>query len=99
MRRASSWPPRQAQEARLRQLEAMLLQEPEAIEAAVERAALLRALDRRSESRQAFLEVLLRAPTHFGALNDFGGLLSSEGFFASACRVYSEAIAHHPGNP
>jgi hypothetical protein len=66
------WPPRLVQEARLRQLDDLLAQEPDAIEAEVERAALLNALGRPLDARQAYLDVLKRAPTHFGALNDFG---------------------------
>jgi hypothetical protein len=60
---------------------------------------LLGALDRRSEAQQAFVEILRSAPTDFTALNEFGGLLTSMGAIAAACRVYSEAITHHPDNP
>ena len=42
---------------------------------------------------------MLSEPTHFSALNEFGSCLTSMGFIAAACRVYSEAIAHHPANP
>ncbi len=93
------WQPRLDQEARLEQLERLLAREPDAIEARVERAALLNALDRPAESQQAFLDVLTREPTHFGALNDFGVLLTTMGFRAAARTVYSQAIAHHPDNP
>jgi glutathione synthase/RimK-type ligase-like ATP-grasp enzyme len=83
----------------LRQLDDLLAREPDAIEVEVERAALLNALGRPLDARQAYLEVLKRAPTHFGALNDFGGLLSATGHRSAARTVYSEAVTHHPDNP
>ena len=93
------WRPRLVQEARLRQLDDLLAREPNAIEAEVERAALLNALGRPLDARQAYLEVLKRAPTHFGALNDFGALLSATGHRSAARTVYFEAVTHHPDNP
>ena len=97
---ATEWAPRLAQEARLRQLEEQLADQNTAnVDLAVERAALLGALDRRPEAQQAFVEILRKAPDHFNALNEFGGLLTSMGAIAAACRVYSEAIDRHPGNP
>jgi hypothetical protein len=94
-----NWPPRAAQEERLRQLDSLLTERPEAIDAKIERAALLNALDRRAEAQQAFVDILLRAPTNFSALNGLGNLLSSKGFVAAACHVYAEAVKHHPANP
>jgi hypothetical protein len=93
------WHPRLVQEARLRQLDDLLARDPGAIEAEVERAALLNALGRPYDARQAYLDVLKRAPTHFGALNDFGALLSAMGHRTAASTVYTEAITHHPDNP
>ena len=51
------------------------------------------------EAQQAFVDILRRAPTHFSALNQFGTLLAEIGAIDAACRVYSEAILHHPANP
>ncbi len=96
------WAPRVAQEARLRQLEDELARrtiEGEAIDTAVERAVLLGALNRQQDAQQAFVDILRRAPTNFSALNEFGTLLTNMGAIDAACRVYSEAIAHHPQNP
>jgi hypothetical protein len=93
------WQPRLDQEARLRHLERLLTREPDAIDAQVERAALLSALDRPLEAKQAFLDVLTREPRHFGALNDFGTLLTTMGYRAAARTVFAQAIAHHPDNP
>jgi len=94
-----SWAPRTAQEERLQRLERALANDHPAIELQIERAALLNALDRRVEAQQAFVDILMRAPTHFSALNEFGNCLTSMGRIAAACRVYSEVIAHHPANP
>jgi hypothetical protein len=69
------------------------------IDAEIERAVLLAALNRRQDSQRAFIDILRRAPTNFSALNEFGTLLTDMGAIDAACRVYSEAIAHHPGNP
>src|SRR5215813_6045911 len=89
---------RRAQEARLRQLDAQLAQSAvDKIE--IERAALLGALNRHQEAQQAFVAILRRAPTDFAALNEFGTLLARMGAIEAACRVYSEAILHHPDNP
>ena len=96
------WAPRLAQEARLRQLDERLARptgEGDAIATEVERAALLGALNRRSEAQLAFIDILRRAPQHFSALNEFGTFLTQIGAIDAACRVYAEAILHHPDNP
>jgi tetratricopeptide (TPR) repeat protein len=96
------WAPRLAQESRLRQLEDVLARQPmeaDAIGTEIERAVLLGALDRRQDAQQAFIDILRRVPTHFSALNEFGTLLTNMGAIDAACRVYSEAILHHPDNP
>jgi hypothetical protein len=100
---ARHWPPRLVQEARLdvldRQVATASGAAHETIEALVERAALLNALGRAGEARDAYLDVLKRAPDHFGALNDFGALLAATGFRSAARTVYAQAVAHHPDNP
>jgi Flp pilus assembly protein TadD len=98
----SGWMPRLAQESRLAQLEEMLARQGsagDAIDAEIERAVLLGALNRRQDAQQAFIEILRRAPANFNALNEFGTLLTELGAIDAACRVYSEAITHHPANP
>jgi tetratricopeptide (TPR) repeat protein len=98
----SGWAPRLAQESRLRQLEDLIARRGTEIDAddnEIERAVLLGALDRRQDAQQAFIDILRRAPTHFSALNEFGTLLTNMGAIDAACRVYSEAILHHPQNP
>jgi glutathione synthase/RimK-type ligase-like ATP-grasp enzyme len=99
--REGGWAPRLAQEERVVELEALLAERRcgDTIDIEVERAALLGALDRRDEAQQAFIDILRRAPTHFSALNQFGTLLAEMGAIDAACRVYAEAILHHPNNP
>ncbi|HET7885268.1 MAG TPA: tetratricopeptide repeat protein [Bradyrhizobium sp.] len=97
-----AWAPRLAQEAQLAALERQLASSDEGerrIQAEIERAALLAALDRRAEAQAAFIDILRRHPTHFSALNEFGTLLAAQGAIDAACRVYAEAILHHPANP
>ena len=97
-----SWAPRLAQRARLEQLDARLTQDADeemALTAGLERAVLLAALDRREEAKLAFIAILQRWPTNFAALNEFGNLLAEMGFIDAACRVYAEAILHHPQHP
>jgi hypothetical protein len=96
------WAPRLAQESRLRQLEDLLARPrsgDQTIGVEIERAALLGALDRRQDAQQAFIDILRRWPTNFSALNEFGTLLVGIGAIDAACRVYAEAILHHPDNP
>jgi glutathione synthase/RimK-type ligase-like ATP-grasp enzyme len=99
---AQGWAPRLAQETRLHELDARLARSPaadEAIDLEIERAVLLAALNRHQEAQQAFVAILRKAPTHFSALNEFGTLLTKMGAIEPACRVYAEAILHHPDNP
>jgi glutathione synthase/RimK-type ligase-like ATP-grasp enzyme len=101
---AGNWPPRLAQEARLDELDRLVATAGEAtaretIETFVERAALLNALGRPADARDAYLDVLKRAPDHFAALNDFSALLAATGFRSAARTVLAQAVAHHPDNP
>jgi glutathione synthase/RimK-type ligase-like ATP-grasp enzyme len=96
------WAPPLAQQARLHELDAELarsLAADEAINLQIERAVLLTALNCHQEAQQAFVAILRKAPTHFGTLNEFGTLLTKMGAIEAACRVYAEAILHHPDNP
>jgi glutathione synthase/RimK-type ligase-like ATP-grasp enzyme len=99
---AGDWAPRRAQEAMLRQLDDALARprdDEATIAAQIERAALLGALDRAQDAQLAFIDILRRWPTNFSALNEFGNLLAAQGAIDAACRVYAEAILHHPHNP
>jgi tetratricopeptide (TPR) repeat protein/glutathione synthase/RimK-type ligase-like ATP-grasp enzyme len=97
-----AWRPRLAQEARLAELDAVLAIPGDAaarLLLEIERAALLGALDRKGHAQGAFIDILQRHPTHFSALNEFGTWLAAQGAIDAACRVYAEAIVHHPDNP
>jgi glutathione synthase/RimK-type ligase-like ATP-grasp enzyme len=86
----------------LRQLDQLLahrLTAGDAFATEIERAVLLGALDRRQEAQQAFIDILQRSPENFSALNEFGTLLTQIGAIDAACRLYAEAILHHPENP
>lgn len=99
---SGGWAPRLAQESRLLHLEDLLARPrsgDEALQTEIERAALLGALDRRQDAQAAFIDILRRWPTNFSALNEFGTLLAGQGAIDAACRVYAEAILHHPDNP
>jgi glutathione synthase/RimK-type ligase-like ATP-grasp enzyme len=94
------WAPRLAQEARLAGLDALLAQPArDNILLEIERAVLLAALNRHQDAQAAFISILRRAPTHFGALNEFGTHLTRMGAIDAARRLYAEAIEHHPDNP
>jgi glutathione synthase/RimK-type ligase-like ATP-grasp enzyme len=98
----NGWGPRLAQEARLAELDALVAHEcigDDHILLAIERAALLGALNRHDDAKQAFISILQKEPTQLCALNEFGALLTRMGAIAAACRVYAEAILHHPDNP
>lgn len=84
---------------RIRELDWSVEQNPDSIEARFERASLLREQGSFEEAKRDYLELLRRAPGHFGALNDFGTLLLKAGFKDAARTVFGEAIRHHPGNP
>jgi tetratricopeptide (TPR) repeat protein len=93
---ATDWAPRIAREAALRQVEAQIASEPEAVGPRLERARLLTELDRTLEARNAYLEILARAPSDRTALNDLGTLLYATGYRTAARTAYSEAAARHP---
>jgi len=65
------WSVRAARERQLTDIDELLRSRPDAIDAQVERANLLNVLDRQVESRDAFIEILQKAPTDFRALNEF----------------------------
>jgi glutathione synthase/RimK-type ligase-like ATP-grasp enzyme len=93
------WLPRLTQETRLRQVTDRLARQPDALDARFERASLLRALGQFEPAKQEYLDVLRRAPHHFGALNDLGTLLFERGFRSAARTAYRQAVLHHPANP
>jgi len=92
----ADWPPRVAREAALREIEARIAAEPEGAGPRLERARLLTDLDRTLEARNAYLEILARAPSDRTALNDLGTLLYATGYRTAARTAYNEAVARNP---
>lgn len=76
-----------------------LSKNPQNVEIAFIRAQLLWKLGRTEESKNAYMEILLKSPTHFGALNNLGVLLHSRGFGKAARICYGQAASCHPNNP
>src|SRR5580692_5327363 len=85
--------------ARLAHLDAQLARDPDAIEPRYARASLLREAGRTEEAKRDYLALLQRAPTHYGALNDFGTMLLATGYRDAARTVFEQAVRHHPGRP
>jgi aromatic-L-amino-acid/L-tryptophan decarboxylase len=95
---SADWPPRRAREAALHQAEARIAVDAQAVAARLERAGLLAELGRTREAREAYLDVLARAPSHRLALNNLGTLLWHTGYRTAARTAYAEAAARHPGD-
>ncbi len=95
----TDWAPRLARESALRQIEARIAAEPEAIALRLDRAQLLSELGRTLEARNAYLDILARAPSDRLALNNLGTLLHATGYRSAARTAYTEAAARHPADP
>jgi aromatic-L-amino-acid/L-tryptophan decarboxylase len=91
-------PPRKREEA-LRELEARIAANPEATPPRLERARLLFQMDRSLDARNEYLEILAREPFHRVALNNLGALLNLSGHRTGARIAFTQAAAHHPGDP
>ena len=83
----------------LDQAEARMAEDPAAVAPRLERAGLLVELGRTLEARDAYLDVLTRAPSDRLALNNLGTLLCGAGYRTAARTAYAEAAARHPGDP
>jgi glutamate/tyrosine decarboxylase-like PLP-dependent enzyme/Tfp pilus assembly protein PilF len=93
------WPPQQAREEALRELDGRLAEEPENVSLRFERAGLLAELGRSLEARNAYIDLLARDPGHRLALNNLGTLLYGTGYRTAARTAYAEAVARHPDDP
>ena len=96
---STNWQPHLAREAALADMDACIAADPAAIEPRVERAGLLAELGRTLDARNAYLDVLARAPSHRLALNHLGTLLHSTGYRTAARTAFSEAAVRHPDDP
>lgn len=94
----TDWPPRASRSARIQELDRLLEQDPDAVEARFERAGLLREQGSFEESKHDYLEVLRRKPTDFATLNDFGTLVLNAGYRGAARTLFGAAVQHHPDN-
>jgi glutathione synthase/RimK-type ligase-like ATP-grasp enzyme len=95
----TSWAPALQRKEALREVEARLEREPECVDLHFHRACLLAETGDTEEAKQAYLDVLSRAPAHVGALNNLGTLLYTTGYRTAARSAYTEAIARHPDHP
>ncbi len=96
---SADWAPRLARETALRELDVRIAAEPETVALRLERANLLAELGRTLDARNAYLDVLSRAPSDRIALNNLGTLLHATGYRTAAKTAYAEAAARHPGDP
>jgi Tetratricopeptide repeat len=91
--------PQTSRRLRIEQLDRTLSRDPDAIDARIERAGLLREQGAFAEAKRDYLEIIRCRPTDFGALNDFGTLVLRAGYKDAARSLFSEAVRHHPDNP
>ena len=85
--------------AHLAHLDAQLARDPDAIEPRYARASLRRETGQTEAAKGDYLALLQRAPTHYGALNDFGTMLLATGYRDAARTVFEQAVRHHPDQP
>ena len=90
--------PRNSRNARVEQLDRLLEQEPDAVEARYERAGLLREQGAFEKAKCDYLELIRRKPNDFGVLNDFGTLVLKAGYRSAARSLFEQAVRHHPNN-
>lgn len=95
----NQWPLTLARQAGLAEVEAELAAEPESLHLLFERACILSELGRNDDAQHAYLDLLVRDPSHRAGLNNFGTLLYSTGYRTAARTAYQEAIARHPDDP
>ncbi len=88
--------PRKLLERALKDAQARLRDHPGSVPIMFERAQLLDRLGRVDEARLAYVEILQRDASHFGALNDLGMLLFKAGLRQEAFTCFNAAVAKHP---
>jgi tetratricopeptide repeat protein len=88
--------PRKLLERALKDAEARLRNHPGSVAIMFERAQLLDRLGRADDARLAYVEILQRDASHFGALNDLGMLLFKAGLRQEAFTCFNAAVAKHP---
>jgi hypothetical protein len=88
--------PRLTREAALQSIEERIAGTNAEIALLLERAGLLVELGRTLDARNAYLEILKKAPSDRLALNNLGTLLHQTGYRSAARTAYAEAVARHP---
>ena len=86
-------------DAALADVERNLRNAPESVELLFEKAQLLSLLGQDAAAQTAYLAVLARDPTHFGALTNLASLALSSGHRSAAMTAYRQAADKHPRNP
>ena len=86
-------------EAQLQDVERRIEAEPDSLDALFARAQILARLGRDDEAKNAFVAVLVKEPTHFGALTDLASLALATGYRSAAVTAYRQAVDCHPDNP
>ncbi|MHB8177118.1 MAG: ATP-grasp domain-containing protein [Vulcanimicrobiaceae bacterium] len=95
----SDWPAGRNRENLLREIDAEIVASPDDLELRFGRACLLEDLGRADDAKHEYLAIVARDPTHFGALNNLGNVLLSQGLRSAARLTYAHAAAQHPDNP
>jgi aromatic-L-amino-acid/L-tryptophan decarboxylase len=83
----------------LRFVEQRLPEQPDSVQLLFLRGNLLELTDRRPEALDSYRTLLRFDPTHRGALNNMGSILSAAGKDAEAHEAFSRAVAGNPGDP
>jgi glutamate/tyrosine decarboxylase-like PLP-dependent enzyme len=95
----AEWPPQRARESALADLNRRIASNPGDVNLRFDLACLFTEMGRTVAARDAYLEVLARAPSHRLALNNLGTLLHATGYRTAARTAYTEAVARHPDDP
>ena len=95
----ADWAPRRLRETRLQELEAHISSGFAGVKLRFERACLFAEVGRLKESRDAYLDVLAREPSHRAALNNLGTLLHQTGYRTAARTAFAEAVQRYPTDP
>lgn len=95
----SSANPSTENERRLAEIDALIRNGRDDIDAQIERANLLNLLDRQTESLDLFIEIVKRSPTNFRVLNEFGQSLVVDGIRGGSLPCLYGGNKAAPGKP
>ena len=83
----------------IERIDALIAADPPSLPLRFARACALHDCARNAEAERAYLDVLARDPSHFGALTNLGTLLHVAGKRDVARALYTKASIEHPGEP